>query len=56
MTSEEGCPGLGLGKTCKDLGTPRTQLATYFQKLEIEDEYIPLKTQYKRLKAHEKDI
>ena len=34
LTEEESCPAMGIGKTCKEMGTPRKPLAEYFQKLE----------------------
>merc|ERR1711867_228988 len=54
LTEEEGCPAMGIGKTCKEMGTPRKPLAEYFQKLEEEDGYISLRTQLKRYTAQQK--
>ena len=54
LTEEEGCPAMGLGKACKEMGTPRKPLAEYFQKLEEEDGYISLRSQLKRYTAQEK--
>ena len=39
----------------RDMGTKRKQLPEYFQKLEDEDNYIPLKTQCRRMKAQERN-
>ena len=46
---------MGVGKDCRDMGTKRKQLSEYFNMLEVEDEYIPLKTQYKRMTAQAKN-
>ena len=54
LTEEEGCPAMGIGKTCKEMGTPRKPLAEYFQKLEEEDGYISLRSQLKRYTAQQK--
>ena len=45
---------MGIGKTCKEMGTPRKPLAEYFQKLEEEDGYISLRSQLKRYTAQQK--
>ena len=54
LTEEEGCPAMGIGKNCREMGTPRKPLAEYFQRLEEEDGYISLRTQMKRYRAQER--
>merc|ERR1712240_579578 len=54
LTEEEGCPGMGMGKSCKATKQPRTPLADYFKRLEEEDGFISLRTQARRYAAQQK--
>ena len=54
LTEEEGCPAMGVGKSCRDMKQPRTPLADYFKRLEEEDGFISLRTQARRYAAQQK--
>ena len=56
LTTEEGCPAMGVAKNCREMGTPHKSLSEYFFRLEEQDGYMSLRTQLKKLKAQEKGL
>merc|ERR1711867_391921 len=54
LTEEEGCPAMGVGKSCRDMKHPRTPLAEYFKRLEEQDGFISLRTQARRYAAQQR--
>ena len=44
----DSCPGVGVGKVCEKMGTPRGLIADYMQHLKIQHGYVSLKMRYQQ--------